>query len=116
MSKICGTDLIRIWNRNLNHLEQKSEPNLCEILEKYAHAPQNPDFHGISNTANQISVRNLDILAQISIKFGNEIDQTFVRNIFEIWSKFIRHADLHKNESTSVNGRKCVLKCVRESA
>ena len=64
-------------------------------IQDVATLRQNPDFREIWNAGDHISVRKINIL---------------------IWSKSLWHADLHKNESTSVNGRKCELKCVRPSA
>ena len=78
--------------------------------------PPHPDFREIWNAGDHISVRKITIFGQIWIRFGTEMNQISVRNLFQIWSKSLWHADLHKNESTSVNGRKCELKCVRPSA
>ena len=70
--------------KNLNHLEQKSCPNLDEILEKLHPPPQNPDFEEISSLANRLSVPKIDHLAQIWIRFGKEMDQFSVPNLFQI--------------------------------
>ena len=105
-------------------LEEKSESFAPEILSKSrgnlekicGPPPQNPDFEEISSVANRISVPKIEYLAQIWIRFGNEMDQISVPNLFPIWWKFVQHADLHKNESTGEKCSKCGLKCVRESA
>ena len=111
-----GQIWIRLWaeiwkilNRNLNEICTKSI-RFCDTPHRF------PDFRKFWNVRGQISVRKLKNFGKISIRFGTEMNQISVRNLFEMWSEFVCHADQHKNESTSVNGRKSVVKCVRQSA
>ena len=116
MQKKRCTDQNQILSRNLKCFEHKSERNLCEIYKILRPPHRFHDFREIWNVRDQISGREMNFFGQISIRFGTEMNQISVRNVFQMRSKFLCHADLHKNESTSVNDRKCVLKCVRQSA
>ena len=64
------------------------------------------DFRKIWNVRDQISGRKLKNFGKISIRFGTKKYQISDRNLFEMWSEFVCHADQHKNERTSVNGVK----------
>ena len=102
--------------RNVKYFEQKSERNLCEIYKISPPPHRFHDFRKIWNVRDQISGRKINCFGQISIRFGTKMNQISVRNCSQMLSKFLWHADIHKNESTNVNGRKCVLQCVRQSA
>ena len=85
MRKQCWTDLNQILNRNLKDFDQKSERNLYEIYKILLPPPhQIPDFRKIWNVRDQISGRKLKNFGKISIRFGTEMNQISVRNLFEM--------------------------------
>ena len=84
MQKKPWTDLNQILSTNLKDFEQKSERNLCEICQILLPPHQMLDFRKIWNVRDQISGRKLKSFGKISIRFGTEMNQISVRNIFQM--------------------------------